>query len=356
MGGTVHPLGLWPVDEFDPFVLRAGPEQMMGSKSRMQGKAMPEPNAMPVYAGVDVCKEWLDVHVHPSGLTLRVSNDCVGLRRLKRVLSALPVARIVMEATGKHHRAAQRSLHAAGLAVAVVNPLRARLFAEAAGKIAKTDAIDARLLAVMGAALEPAETPPAPAALEELRELVNARGAAMAERTALCNRLAAAVTAFLKAELRQRRAACQRHVERLDAEIERRVLAEPDMARRHAILCSIPGIGPVTAAVFLTGLAELGACSAKQAAMLVGIAPIANDSGDRTGRRAIRGGRMPVRNAAYMAALSASRHNQDLAAFATRLTKAGKRPKVVLVAVMRKLVVLANTLIAQNRLWSPIAP
>ena len=106
----MHPLGLWPVDEFGPFVLRAGPEQMMGSKSRMQGKAMPEPNATPVYAGVDVCKEWLDVHVHPSGQALRVSNDRVGLKRLKRVLSALPVARVVMEATGKHHRAARRSL------------------------------------------------------------------------------------------------------------------------------------------------------------------------------------------------------------------------------------------------------
>ncbi|MCO5063359.1 MAG: IS110 family transposase [Rhizobiaceae bacterium] len=322
----------------------------------MQGKAMSKQNAMPVYAGVDVCKEWLDVYVHPSGLTLRVSNDRAGLRRLKRVLSGLAIVPLVMEATGKYHRAAQRSLHAAGLAVAVVNPLRARLFAEAAGKIAKTDAIDAKLLAVMGAALEPAETPPAPVAMEELRELVNARGAAMAERAALSNRLAAAATRFLKAELRRRRVACRRHVERLDAEIQRRVSAEPDMARRHAILCSIPGIGPLTAAVFLTGLAELGACSARQAAMLVGVAPIACDSGDRTGRRAIRGGRMPVRNAAYMATLSASRHNQDLAAFAKRLQRAGKRPKVILVAVMRKLVTLANTLITQDRLWTPIKP
>lgn len=322
----------------------------------MQGKAMPEPNAMPVYAGVDVCKEWLDVHIHPSGQTFRVSNDRVGLKRLKRMLAPLPVARIVMEATGKYHRAAQRSLHAAGLAVAVVNPLRARLFAEAAGTIAKTDAVDARLLAVMGAALQPAKTAPPPAALEEVCELVNARTAAMAERTALSNRLAAAGTAFLKAELRRRRDACRRHIERLDAEIQRRILAQPDMARRHAILCSIPGIGPGTAAIFLAGLAELGACSAKQAAMLAGVAPVANDSGDKTGRRAIRGGRKPVRNAAYMAALSASRHNPDLAAFAKRLKNAGKRPKIVLVAVMRKLVVLANTLITQNRLWSPIAP
>lgn len=329
---------------------------MMGSKSRMQGKAMPEPNATPVYAGVDVCKEWLDVYVHPSGRKFRVSNDRVGLKRLKRVLAAFPGARIVMEATGKFHRAAQRSLHAAGLAVAVVNPLRARLFAKAAGMIAKTDALDARMLALMGAALEPAETPPPPAALEEVCELVQARTAATAEATALSNRLATATVGFLQTELRRRRDACQRHVERLDAEIERRILADPDMARRYAILCSIPGIGPVTAVAFIAGLAELGACSAKQVAMLAGVAPVPDDSGDRSGHREIRAGRTPVRNAAYMAALSASRHNPDLAAFARRLHKAGKRPKVVLVAVMRKLIVLANTLIAHNRLWSPIAP
>ncbi|WP_421758914.1 IS110 family transposase [Devosia sp.] len=322
----------------------------------MQGKVMPEPNATPVYAGVDVCKEWLDVHVHPSGQTLRVSNDGVGLRRLKRLLGGLVVCRVVMEATGKHHRAALRSLHAAGLAVAVVNPLRARLFAEAAGQLAKTDTIDARLLAIMGAALEPAVTPPPPEALEEVCELVNARTAAMAERTALSNRLATAGTAFLKTELRRLLQTSERHIKRLDAEIERRIMADPGMARRHAILCSIPGIGSVTAASFLTGLAELGHCSAKQAAMLAGVAPVADDSGARTGRRAIRGGRRQVRNAAYMAALSASRYNPDLAAFARRLQSTGKRPKIVLVAVMRKLIVLANTLIKQNRLWSPINP
>lgn len=323
----------------------------------MQGKAMPEPDAtMPVYAGVDVCKDWLDVHLHPSGARLRVANDRFGLRRLKRLLAALPVARVVMEATGKHHRAAQRSLCAAGLAVAVVPPLRARLFAEATGRLAKTDAIDAGLLALMGAALQPAPTPPPTLAMEELRELVNARAAAVAEATALANRLASAESAFLRAELRRRRASLGRHLDRLDAEIERRVATDPQLARRYAILRSIPGVGPVTAVVFLANLSELGTCSAKQAAMLAGLAPIANDSGPRAGCRTIRGGRQSVRNAAYMASLSASRHNPDLACFADRLRKAGKKPKVILVAVMRKLVVLANTLIANNRQWTPIAP
>lgn len=323
----------------------------------MQGKDMSEPDATtPVYAGVDVCKDWLDVHLHPSGARLRMANDRFGLRRLKRLLAPLPVARVVMEATGKHHRAARRVLHAAGLAVAVVPPLRARLFAEATGQLAKTDAIDARLLALLGAALQPEPTPPPAAALEALQELVNARAAATAEATALANRLASSENAFLKAELRRRRASLERHIERLDAEIERRITADPQLARRFAILRSIPGVGPITASVFLVNLSELGTCSAKQAAMLAGLAPLANDSGARAGSRAIRGGRQSVRNAAYMASLSASRHNPDLARFAKRLRQAGKKPKVVLVAVMRKLVVLANTLIANDRSWTPVAP
>lgn len=323
----------------------------------MQGKVLPEPNTMaPVYAGIDVCKEWLDVYVHPAGRSLRVANDRCGRRRLNRELTALRVTRVVMEATGKYHRAAQRCLHAAGFAVAVVDPLRARLFAKACGLLAKTDRIDARLLALMGEALEPAAVAPPPEALQELQELVNARTAATAERTALTNRRGAAQTAFLRAELGRRLIAAKAHVERLDAEIERRIRAVPELARRHVILTSIPGVGTVTAAVLIANFAELGACSGKQAAMLAGVAPVACESGERIGHRAIRGGRLGVRNAVYMAALSASSHNADLTAFAKRLRQAGKPAKVVLVAVMRKLIILANTLINQNRLWSPIAP
>ena len=209
-----------------------------------------------------------------------------------------------MEATGKYHRAAQRCLHAAGFAVAVVDPLRARLFAKACGLLAKTDRIDARLLALMGEALKPAAVAPPPEALQELQELVNARTAATAERTALTNRRGAAQTAFLRAELGRRLIAAKAHVERLDAEIERRIRAVPELARRHVILTSIPGVGTVTAAVLIANFAELGACSGKQAAMLAGVAPVACESGERIGHRAIKGGRLGVRNAVYMAALS----------------------------------------------------
>lgn len=328
----------------------------------MQGKSLRERSAKSavaesaVYVGIDVCKDWLDVHLHPLGRRLRVANSRDGLKRLKRQLCGLGVELVVMEATGKFHRQAQRTLHAAGLPVAIVNPLRSRLFAEAVGALAKTDAVDARLLAILGESLAPAAQPPAPEHLEALGELVAARQAATAEATALAHRLGASATAFLKAELKRRLASLKRHIARLEAEIARRIASDPELARRHAVVKSIPGIGPVAAAMLIVGLSELGMCSNKAAALLAGLAPIAADSGERTGERHIRGGRAPVRTVLYMAALTASRCNRDLAIFYQRLRAAGKKPKVALTAVMRKLVVLANTLITQDRLWQPKPP
>lgn len=320
----------------------------------MQGKNLPEQTAQPqVYVGCDVCKDRLDVYLHPIGRRLALSNDRDGLKALKRALAGLDVALVVMEATGKYHRRAHRTLAAAGVRVAVVNPLRARLFAEAAGALAKTDGVDAKMLAVMGAALEPRTAAPAPKALEDLAELVRARNAAVAERTALANRLHASRTAFLKAELRRRITAADTHVARLAAEIQKRIAADPAMARRYAILVSIPGFGPAVAAELLVDLAELGRVSAKAAASLAGLAPWPDDSGDRNGPRHIRGGRAHARRALYWAALAAARFNPDLKGFYNRLRSAGKKPKVALVAVMRKLVVLANILLKENRLWKP---
>ena len=192
--------------------------------------------------------------------------------------------------------------------------------------------------------------------MEALQEMVGARSAASAERTALINRLATLQSPFLRAELNRRLKALHSHIVRLEAETGRLISADPALARRYTILMSIPGIGPATAGTLLAGLAEMGTLNAKQAAMLTGLAPVAHDSRPRLGRRAIKGGRKAVRNALYMAALSASRYNRDLAVFATRLRNAGKPPKIVLVAVMRKLVVMANALITQDRIWNPIAP
>ena len=323
----------------------------------MQGTELPEPHApTPVYVGIDVCKAWLDVHLHPLGHGLRVQNDHIGLRRLKRALAPLQVVLIVMEATGKYHRHAHRTLAAAGLAVAVVNPLRARLFAEAAGALAKTDRLDARLLALMAEGLGPSARAPMPAALVELQELARARQAAVGETVALRNRLGASELGFLKRELSRRLASLKAHLARLEAEIQRRIKAEPSLHRRYLILTSIPGIGPLSALSLLVDLAELGNCSGRAASLLAGLAPLADDSGKNSGQRRIRGGRASVRCALYMAALAAARHNPDLAAFYKRLREAGKKPKIALTAVMRKLVVLANTLISQDRLWQRQPP
>lgn len=323
----------------------------------MQGKVSFEENAMTtVYVGVDVCKEWLDIHLHPLGESRRLGNDKTGIRQLKRMLARCGPHSIVMEATGKFHRSAHRSLSADGFCVSIVDPLRARLFARACGYLAKTDRLDARLLALLAASLRPgADTPPSPH-IEALQELVNARSAAKGEITALENRAKTATTAFLRGELSRRVKSLERHVDRLDKEIERRVDEDPQLARKVEILTSIPGIGRITAWALMAGMDELGNCSGKQAAMLAGLAPIANDSGARTGRRSIRAGRPAPRRALYMAALSARRYNPALSRFAQPLQAAGKPPKVILVAVMRKLVVLANCLLAHDRLWTPNPP
>ena len=318
----------------------------------MQGQIQPEArSAQAVYVGIDVCKERLDVHLHPLGRRLGVANDREGIKRLRRELARHEVALVVMEATGKYHRLAHRSLNQSGLAVSVVNPLRSRLFAEALGTRAKTDRVDARMLAILGDALGPQAMPPAPEVIETLQELVHARNAATAERTALANRLGASQTAFLKRELARRLKSLERHIERLATQIASHIAGDAALARRHAILVSIPSVGPAVAAALIADLPELGRLDRHAIACLAGVAPFADDSGDAEGPRHIKGGRAQSRRALYWAALSASRHNPDLAVFYNRLRDKGKKPKVALTAVMRKLVVLANTLLKEDRLW-----
>jgi transposase len=323
----------------------------------MQGQIQPQAaSAPPVYVGIDVCKERLDIHLHPLGHSLSLTNDRDGLRRLKRLLAKHAVARVMLEATAKYHRLAHRSLAQAGWPVAVVNPLRARLFAEVLGSRAKTDRVDAKMLAILGAALAPEATPPAPEALEALQELVHARAAATTERTALANRLAASHTGLLKTELKRRLKSLDGHIERLAREIGRRIAEDPALARRHAILTSIPGVGPTVAAVLIADMRELGQLDRQACASLAGVAPFADDSGQAQGPRHIKGGRAIPRRALYCAALTAARYNPDLAVFYKRLRANAKKPKVALTAVMRKLVILANTLLKENRLWTPIHP
>lgn len=323
----------------------------------MQGHELEAKADAAIYVGLDVCKAFLDVHLHPIGESFRVANTKDGLKRLKMAFAGHRVALIVVEATGKLHCPAHRNLTAAGYPVTVANPLRTRNFAKALGLLAKTDKIDARMLALYGECLRPAAMPPAPPLLAELGELVKARQGLVAETTALKNRIAAAESSFLKRQLASLLKAAERTCGKLEAEIERLIARDPVLARRFEILTSIPSIGKVVAATLAACLAELGVLPAKKLTMLVGLAPINHDSGESRGEKHIRGGRSHVRSPLFQAAISAVRCNPDLKLFYRRLRQQSAKPaKVALIAVARKLLVLANTLVSENRLWQPKCP
>ncbi len=319
----------------------------------MQGKSAPEAGAEEaVYVGIDVCKAWLDVYLHPTGQSFRVANGKEGIKALCCKLAGAKVVLAVMEATGKLHRLAHRMPSQAGYPVAAVNPARPRKLAEAMGQLAKTDKIDARLLALFGACLGPKVTPVPAQTLAELQELAQARQAAKDSETALKNRHTAAESRVLKRVLERQLKACARAIGELDAAIAALLERDPVLKHRYSILISIKGIGPVVAAMLAACLSELGLLPAGKIAALAGVAPFNDDSGGERGLRRIKGGRAHVRRALYMAAVSAARCNPDLKAFYDRLRANGKQAKLALTAVMRKLLVLANTLIRENRHWT----
>jgi transposase len=250
----------------------------------------------------------------------------------------------------------RRSLDASAIPVAVVDPFRVRMFAKAQGILAKTDRLDARVLALFAAVMAPAVRAAEPQMLEELRELVVARASAVDQQTALKNQRSAATVKFLQRQLDRRIERGDQDIAALDTAILERINVDDGLARRYAILTSIAGIGFVVAATLLASLPELGSSTVKQIAMLAGLAPIADQSGKREGVRVVWGGRANVRRILYLAALTATRFNVNMKAFYQRMIAAGKPPKLAIIAIARKLAVLANTLISQNRMWLPVAP
>jgi transposase len=255
-----------------------------------------------------------------------------------------------MEATGGLEAAVAAVLCRAGLPVLIVNPRQVRDFAKAMGYLAKTDAIDARVLAHF-AAVTRAEPKPLPEeTARELDALLDRRRQLIGMRTMEQNRLTTAagrVRRDVESHLRW----LERHIKDVDGELDERIRTSPVWREKDDLLRGIPGVGPVLSRTLLAGLPELGSLSNRQAAALVGVAPMADDSGRWRGPRRIAGGRKMVRSVLYMAALTASRFNPSLKAFADRLKAAGKRPKVVLTAVARKLVVLANAILRSRKPW-----
>jgi transposase len=322
----------------------------------MQGKEASEQETRKCTAGIDVSKNGLDVHVLPAAESVHVANTSEGIRQLKRWLLRRKVELVAIEATGKWHRPVCRSLSASEIAVAIVNPYRVRMFARAQGILAKTDRLDARVLAMFAAMMSPVCRAPAPQVLELMQELVTARTSAVAEEVALKNQLAAACGSYLKRQLALRIKQLAGHIKALEKECLRLIQADEALATRFAILTSIPGIGPIVALTLIACLAELGSLSDKQVGALGGLAPVADDSGEHRGVRVVWGGRAAVRRMLYLAALSAKSCNKDMKAFYQRLIANGKQPKPALIAIARKLLVLANLLIGQNRQWQPTAP
>lgn len=302
--------------------------------------------------GVDISKDHLDAHRSSDGASRRFGNDTKGHAAFIDWLGQ-PGCRIVYEPTGPYHRAFERRLAQAGLALVKVNPRQARRFAEATGRLAKTDRLDAAMLARMGAVLDLEARPVRSPALNDLKDLHMAREALVKNRTAAKNRAKNLTLAILKRHNGEQLRQIERQMAAIEAEIMAIIKADPALARRFGILVSIPGISAITAFALLIDMPELGTLENGQAASLAGLAPATRQSGKWTGRAFIRAGRANVRQALYMPALVAIRFNADLKAKYDRLKAAGKASKVAITAVMRNLVILANVLVRDNRTWQP---
>ena len=304
------------------------------------------------WIGIDVAKAWLDVARGDDAPVARVANDADGIAALVAELSERVPQLVVLEATGGYERAAATALAVAGIPVAVVNPRQVRDFAKATGQLAKTDALDARVLARFAQGVQPPARPLPDAVAEELasllarrRQLLEMRVAEQNRRPTLAPRLRPALDAHV-VWLSQQLAA-------LDEELDRTLRESPVWREKEGPLRSIPGIGPVVARTLLGELPELGTLDRWEAAALAGVAPLAQDSGRRQGTRRTWGGRAAVRAALYMAAVAATRHNPAIRALYRRLRETGKPVKVALVACMRKLLTIANAIVRDGVPWSP---
>ena len=303
------------------------------------------------FIGIDVSKAWLDVAGRPDPVPHRVANDPDGIAELVGTLRAPAPALIVLEATGRLELPVVAALQVAGLPVAVVNPRQVRDFAKATGRLAKTDRLDAAVLAHFADALRPAPAAPVPDDVRRLDALLTRRNQLIGMRVMETNRLDRLTDREVRTEVRRHVAWLAKAIDRADVGLAAAVKASPAWRAKDALLQSIPGVGPVATLTLLAGLPELGTTTGGRLAALVGLAPFADDSGTRQGGRHIRGGRAPVRRVLYMAALSAVIHNPALRAFKDRLKARGKKPKVILTAVARKLLVIANAIVQSGQPW-----
>ncbi len=306
-----------------------------------------------VWIGIDVAKATLDLHLLPTGQAHTLPNTTAGHEQLRKLLPSPANCLIVLEATGGYEREVVADLADAGFRVAVINPKRARDFAKALGLVAKTDRIDARVLARFAEMVKPAPVEKTPEKQAEIQQLVARRRQLIDLRTQESNRADVAHAKAAQKSIQAVLTTIVRQIHDIEGAIEALVEADDDWRHKAQLIESVPGLGGVTATTVIADVPELGKLNRQQISALVGLAPYNNDSGPRTGKRSIAGGRKSVRCVLYMAAMAAKRFNPVIKAFAQRLAQHGKPHKVIVTACMRKLLVILNSMIKSDRPWNP---
>jgi transposase len=304
-----------------------------------------------VSVGIDVAKNHLDVNFAPTREPLRLANDRDGHADLMARLSSMEVRIIVLEATGGYERELVAELATAGLPVVVVNPRQVRDFARATGRLAKTDQIDAAVLADFGLAIQPPQRPLPDEQTLQMREKLARRRQLVEMIVAERNRLQRARAASVRRSIEAILESLQTQLRQIDEELDQAIRQSPVWQEKVQLLQSVPGIGPQTALMLLFCLVELGLCSRQRIAALVGVAPMNNDSGQFRGRRTIRAGRAELRCCLYMATLAAIRRNPKIRRHYEKLVAAGKPKKLALVACMRKLLTILNAIVRDGKPW-----
>jgi transposase len=307
----------------------------------------------PCFIGIDVSKAYLDVASRPEGLAFRLPNTAEGIASLVERIRASSPALVLLEATGGLERPAAVALSGAKIPVRIVEPGRVRHFAKSIGQHAKTDRLDARLLAQYAEAAKPESRELPDEETRNLQALLERRRQLVAMRVAEENRLQQATSAAVAANLNAVIAFIKEQIHQIDRSVGEAIEAKQEWKLRADLLKSVPGVGPQTARVLLGSLPELGSMNGKKIAALAGLAPYPDDSGDIRKPRRISGGRSAVRTALYMASLSAMRYNSELKTFYRRLCLAGKAPKQAITAVSRKLLTILNAMIRDMAPWQP---
>lgn len=304
-----------------------------------------------VNVGVDVGKSQLDFFVYEHDLAFSVANNTAGVKRALARLARLQVERLVFEATGRYERTLVEVALAKHLPVLIVNPIQVRRFAGAIGQLAKTDAIDARLIAQFAAVVKPDVRPLHTVEIVKIRDLLARRRQLMEMLTMEKNRHHI-MPAFLKADIQRVIAHLEKQLVKVDAQLDEAIEQQAEWRSKRDILLSMPGIGPAVVNTRLGEMPELGEMTPKQVAALTGVAPYNRDSGKLRGKRRIRGGRHSVRTILFMAALTSIQHNKIIRAFYQRLVAQGKHKKVALVACMRKMITILNAMVRDGKPWS----